>query len=86
MSLDFGLRTSDFRLFLNPEQRLTVLYRLAVLNINFRDLAHCFRLYLIHQLHRFNDTDYRVVVNGASEADERIRLRRRRAIKSADNR
>ena len=58
---DIGLWTLDFgRLLLNAEQRLAILNRLSILDVNLGDLAACLGLNFIHQLHRLDDADNRI--------------------------
>src|SRR5689334_7002666 len=69
----------------NAEQRLAVLYRLPVLDINLDYFTPGLGLNLVHELHGFNDTDHRLRLDTRADLHERLGGGRRRAIKRADD-
>lgn len=74
------------RLWTNPEQRLAVLYRAAVLRKYLDDFACHVRLDLIHQLHRFYDAQDLARLNSRAFGDKSICARARRCVISSHNR
>src|SRR4030095_9699201 len=83
-TLDFGPWTLN--LLFDSEQRLPIFNRLSVFNINLRHFAAGLSLNLIHQLHGLDDADHRIRVDAAADLHKRFGVRRRGAIKSADDR
>ena len=61
----------------NAKKRLAVLDRLTIFDVNLDHFTNRLRLNLIHQFHRFNDTDNRVGLDVTANLHERIRSRRR---------
>ena len=52
---------ADSALLPNSKQRLAVFYGLTVFDVDFDDLTRNLGLYLVHQLHGFDDTNRRLV-------------------------
>src|SRR2546426_7869125 len=81
MSIFLNILTS-----LNPKQGLTVLDWLSVLDVDLSDLASDFGLDLVHQFHRFDDTNHRLWLYVVPNSDKRFRRWRRGTVERSDNR
>lgn len=68
---------------LDLEKALAVFDRLPVFSEDFENGPLCFRLDLVHDLHRLNDADDGVFDDFSPNIDERLALRGRRAVKGA---
>src|ERR1051325_8217445 len=82
---DIGLWTLDLGLSFDSEQRLAILDRLPVLNINLCNFSGSLGLNLIHQFHRLDNADHRISFDDAADFYESIGGRRGGAIKRADD-
>jgi hypothetical protein len=67
------------------KQRLPVLDRLPIFDIDFRDLSADLSLNFIHQIHRLNYAHDGIGLNLRANRHERIRCRRRRPKECADD-
>src|SRR5690242_15307780 len=63
-------------LTLNTEQRLPVLYRLSVLDVDLDHFSRRFRLNLVHEFHGFDDAHDRCRLDVAADLHKRIGARR----------
>src|SRR5690349_14275535 len=61
----------------NAEQRLAVLYRLPVFNINLDHFAAGFGLNLVHELHGLDNANHRLRLDARADLYERLGRRRR---------
>src|SRR4030095_12382758 len=70
---------------LNSEERLAIFNRLAVLDVNLDYFTTGLSLNLIHELHRFDDTNHAVLFDIAADLHKRICVWRPRAVERADD-
>src|ERR1043166_2897941 len=75
-----------YHLTFDTEQRLAVLYRLPVFNINLDDFSARLGLNLVHEFHGFDDADDRLRLDTRPNLHKRLRTRRWRSIKRTDDR
>src|SRR6476620_5502173 len=54
------------------EQALAVLHRLAVLDVDVRDLPVVLGVDLVHQLHRLDDAEHLALADRVADLDERL--------------
>src|SRR6266508_3530484 len=83
-TLDLGPWT--FELLLKSEQRLAILNRLSIFNVNLRDFASGLGLNFIHQLHRLDNANHGFGLDAGADLHKRLGIRRRGSIKGPDDR
>src|SRR5215212_6208490 len=67
----------------DSEERLAVLHRLPILDINLNYLTRSLRLNLVHEFHGLDDADNSIGLYAAPDLHKRVGTRRWRTIKRA---